>query len=179
MLIRAASRAEFAEVGDIRAAAYIAGGFLKPDSGYLQTLRALGADGDGQVLVAVCRGSDGSRPGADRIAGTIMLQSWPQAGQVVTAPDEAEIRALAVAPDAQGGGVGTALLRAVIERAAGQGVRHLVLSTQPDMTAAHRRYAQAGFVRLADRDWSPAPGVDLLVYGLRLTPAERSGRGAR
>jgi ribosomal protein S18 acetylase RimI-like enzyme len=171
MLIREAHADELAEVGNIRVAAYLAGGFLAPDSGYLPTLRTLGCDGDGHVMVALRGGPGGPVSGCDQIAGTVMLQPWPQAGRMVTGPDEAEIRALAVAPDAQGSGVGTALLRAVIERAAGQGIAHLVLCTQPEMTTAQRSYARAGFIRLADRDWSPVPGVDLLAYGLRLVPA--------
>jgi hypothetical protein len=32
------------------------------------------------------------------------------------------------------------------------------------MTAAHRLYERLGFHRLPERDWSPVPGVDLLVY---------------
>jgi ribosomal protein S18 acetylase RimI-like enzyme len=57
----------------------------------------------------------------------------------------------------------------VIERAVRAGVRHLVLLTQPDMRAAQHVYQRAGFRRLRDRDWSPAPGVTLLAYGLDLT----------
>jgi ribosomal protein S18 acetylase RimI-like enzyme len=100
-----------------------------------------------------------------------MLRTWPHAEQVVTGPDEAEVRALAVAPAGQGRGTGRALLRAVIDRAARQGVRHLVLCTQPEMRAAHHLYEQAGFRRLPDRDWSPTAGVSLLAYGLHLPAA--------
>jgi GNAT superfamily N-acetyltransferase len=148
-----------AEVGAIRVQAYRADGFLSPDSRYEPSLRSLGSDG-GHVLVAVADD--------DSLAGTVTLQYWPQAGQVVTGPDEAEIRALAVRPDARGEGVGRALLTAVIERAAAQSVRHLVLCTQADMKTAHHLYEQAGFVRLPARDWSPEPGEDLLAYGLAL-----------
>jgi len=160
VIVRVARPGELPEIGDIRVAAYLADGFLSATSGYAATLRNLGSGGDGLVLVAVTGG---------RITGTIMLQYWPQAGQVVRGPDEAEIRALAVAPDGQGRGTGRALLRAVIERAAGHGVRHLVLSTLPGMRAAHHLYEQAGFSRLPDRDWSPGPGENLLAYGLILT----------
>ncbi len=162
MIVRDARPGELAEVGDVRVAAYLADGFLEPDSGYAPTLRALGRDGDGAVLVAVAGPDDG------RLLGTVMLQPWPHAGQVVTGPDEAEIRALAVIPEARGRGTGSALLRAVIERAAQRGVRHLVLLTLPEMRAAQRLYRQTGFRRLPDRDWSPAPGVSLLAYGLAL-----------
>jgi ribosomal protein S18 acetylase RimI-like enzyme len=159
MQIRAADPAELAEIGDIRVAAYRADGFLSPASEYAATLRSLGTDG-GHVLVAA--GDDG------KLLGTVMLQGWPQAGQVVTGPDEAEIRALAVRPAARGAGVGRALLAAVIGLAVQQRIRHLVLCTQTDMKSAQQLYESAGFVRLPERDWSPVPGVNLLAYGLAL-----------
>jgi hypothetical protein len=40
----------------------------------------------------------------------------------------------------------------------------MVLSTDPRMAAAHRLYQRLGFLRLPERDWSPVPGVVLLVY---------------
>jgi ribosomal protein S18 acetylase RimI-like enzyme len=160
VVIRDATAAEFAAVGDLRVAAYVMGGFLAPDSGYVPRLRTLGRNAEGTVLVAVS--ADG------QIVGTIMLQPMPYAGPIVTGPDEAEIRALAVTPGAQGHGIGGALLQAALERAVRQGTRNLVLATQQDMHAAHRLYEQAGFHRLPDRDWSPEPGTDLLVYGFRL-----------
>jgi ribosomal protein S18 acetylase RimI-like enzyme len=160
LTIRDVRPAEMEQVGELRVAAYRAGGFMSEDSEYAATLRALGTAGDGQVLVAVA---------GDRIVGTAMLQPWPHAGQVVRTPDEAEIRALAVAPDQQRTGIGRDLVAAVIERAIEAGVRHLVLFTQPDMRAARRMYEGFGFLRLPERDWAPAPGVLLLAYGLPLT----------
>lgn len=162
VIVRDALPEELAEAGEIRVTAYQAGGHLSPDSGYTPMLRALGTSGDGTVLVAV---ADQDR---SRILGTVMLQYWPDAGQVVTGEGEAEIRALAVSPEGQGSGTGRALLRAVIERAELAGVRHLVLLTQPDMLAAQHMYRRAGFRRLPERDWSPAPGMTLLAYGLAL-----------
>jgi len=159
VIVRDAQPAEFAAVGELRVAAYAAGRFLSDASNYGPTLRTLGTDGTGQILAAVAD---------SQLLGTVMLQLPPHAGQVVRNPDEAEVRALAVAPQAQGRGVGQALLRAVIERAAGLGVRHLVLSTQSGMDAARHLYLAAGFGRLPDRDWSPAPGFTLLAYGLPL-----------
>jgi len=170
MLIRDATPNELPEVGELRVSAYQAGGFLSKDSEYAQYLRVLGAGDGGHVLVAVDP-AYGSHQPACQIAGTVALQLWPNAGQVVTGPGEAEIRALAVAPHSQRAGVGRALLGAVIERAAELAVDHLVLLTQPDMRAARHLYEQARFVRLPDRDWSPAPGTTLLAYGLRLAAA--------
>jgi ribosomal protein S18 acetylase RimI-like enzyme len=150
-------------VGEIRIAAYEAEGFISADSLYAPTLRGLGADGNGHVLVATM-----PAPGAQQVVGTIMLQTWPNTGPVVAGPDEAEIRALAVRPESQGMGIGRTLLRHALERAAQLGVRRLVLCTEPAMRVAHRLYEQAGFVRLPERDWTPLPGSSLLVYGLNL-----------
>jgi len=162
MLIRDAYQDELAEIGEIRVDAYLADGFLSPSSGYASRLRELGTDGLGPVLVAV---DEVTRA----LTGTVMLQVWPQGGEVVKAPGEGEIRALAVRPDARGVGVGRALLAAVIGRAREAGVQHLLLLTQPEMKAAHHLYEEAGFDRLPERDWSPQPDVTLLAYSLVLT----------
>jgi len=181
-----------AEVGEVRVAAYVADGSLSAESGYASTLRELGADGKDLILVAVvtdeerspgsaegAEGADGvdsadsadGEDGEDRggwVVGTIMLQTWPNGGQVVAGPQEAEIRALAVSPEVRGRGVGAELLRRLTERAAGMGIRDLVLCTLPEMRAARRLYERAGFVRRPERDWSPVPGTELLVYDMRL-----------
>src|ERR1035438_404464 len=156
VIVRDALPGELAAIGDLRVAAYAARGYLSDGSHYTETLRGLGRDSDGQVLAAV----DG-----EQILGTVMLQRWPDGGHVVQGPGEAEVRALAVAPGAQGRGVGRALLQAVTDRASGQGIRHLVLCTQPEMFAAQHLYEVAGFRRIPERDWCPVPGFTLLAYG--------------
>jgi ribosomal protein S18 acetylase RimI-like enzyme len=206
VIIREARPGELAAVGDLRVAAYEAGGFLNPR--YAPELRALGTQGDGTVLVAIeaddppasaapaagpadiatgarlagageaataANPADGATgaaadggDGDGKIAGTIMLVTWPRAGELVGGPDEAEIRALAVAPGVQQGGVGTGLLLTALNWAELAGARRVVLSTLPEMRAAHRLYERNGFRRLPDRDWSPAPGVQLLAYALEL-----------
>jgi ribosomal protein S18 acetylase RimI-like enzyme len=170
VLIRDALPAELPEVGTMRVSAYTADGFMSPESEYAPELRELGADGLGSVLVAV---DDVPGTSKGRLVGTVMLQHWPDTGHVVLGPGEAEIRALAVAPQAQGRGIGTALLTAIIERAAKSGIEHLVLCTQPGMRTAHRMYERAGFGRLPERDWEPVPGLALLAYGMRLTAGTR------
>jgi ribosomal protein S18 acetylase RimI-like enzyme len=163
--IRDARPEELESVGELRVAAYLAAGFLSPDSAYAARLRALGAHGDGEVLVAVREDPEGSS--RDEIVGTVMIRRWP-GGQLMRAPDEAEVRALAVAPDSRGRGIGRKLVSAVVERARVSGLRHLVLASQPDMVIAHHLYGEAGFGRLPERDFSPMPGVTLLAFGLRL-----------
>jgi ribosomal protein S18 acetylase RimI-like enzyme len=162
VLVRDARPDELAAIGDLRVAAYEAGGFLSDASHYGEILRTLGHDGIGQILVAV------SNDGEGQALGTVMLQLWPHAEHVVRGPDEAEFRALAVTPEARGRGVGRALLRAVIDRARDAGVRQLLLSTQATMLAAQHLYTEAGFRRLPERDWNPVPGFTLLAYGLEL-----------
>lgn len=160
VIVRDARPGELPAIGDLRVAAYAAQGHLSDGSHYTETLRGLGRDGDGQVLAAV----DG-----EQILGTVMLQGWPEGGHVVRGPNEAEIRALAVAPGVQGRGVGRALLQAVTDRAAAQGAHRLVLCTQPEMIAAQHLYETAGFRRIPDRDWCPVPGFTLLAYARDLT----------
>ena len=123
LTVRDARPAELAEIGDLRVAAYESGGFLSDASHYGETLRTLGHDGSGQILAAV-------DDATGQILGTVMLQRWPDAGHVVRGSDEAEVRALAVAPEARGRGAGRALLQAVIDQARAGGVRHLVLCTR-------------------------------------------------
>lgn len=155
MLIRDALPGELPAIGDLRVTAYQADGF--GTGSYAGELRRLGTDGSGEVLAA----ADGAI-----LVGTIMLWPWPSADEVARGPGEAEIRALAVAPQARGRGVGRALISAVIGRAASRGVRHLLLLTRPEMHAAQHLYTAAGFRRLPERDASP--GVTLIAYGLEL-----------
>jgi ribosomal protein S18 acetylase RimI-like enzyme len=159
MIVRVACSSEMGAVGELRLEAYRAQNLLAENPGYADTLRVLGADGQGEVLVAV---EDA------RMLGTVMLESWHPASEVARGVDEAEIRGLAVAPQAQGRGVGGALLRAAVDRAAARGARQLVLSTRRAMAAAQRLYLAEGFTRIPDRDWSPVPGVMLLAYGRTL-----------
>jgi len=43
-----------------------------------------------------------------------------------------------------------------------------VLSSLPAQTPAHALYGRLGFRRTPHRDWSPAPGVDLLAFRMDL-----------
>jgi ribosomal protein S18 acetylase RimI-like enzyme len=155
--VRDAQPGEFGRIGELRVAAYQADGFLSETSSYADTLRVLGMDGSGEILAAV---DDG------HILGTVTLVHWPHGGEVLRAPGEGEVRALAVAAAARGRGIGRALLAAVMNRAAVREVRELLLLTQPDMLAAQHLYAQAGFQRLPHRDYKYAPGHRLLAFGL-------------
>jgi ribosomal protein S18 acetylase RimI-like enzyme len=155
--IRPATPDEFAAVGDLCVAAYEP--FLDGTGDYVDFLRdAAGRAAAAELLVAV----------DEQLLGTITFV--PDGGPLgeIAAPDESEFRTLAVFPAAQGRGIGTALLRHIVEDSARRGRAGIVCSSQPAMRAAHRVYERLGFARDPERDWSPLPGVDLLAFALRL-----------
>ena len=81
---------------------------------------------------------------------------------------EAGFRMLAVAPWAQGRGVGRALVEAVLERARADGRSGVAIYTRPSMGAAHRLYRSVGFERDPTRDWEFARGEWLWAFRLAL-----------
>jgi GNAT superfamily N-acetyltransferase len=87
----------------------------------------------------------------------------------------AGIRMLGVAPDARGRGLGEALTRACIDRAAAGGCEFLVLHTTRWMTVAQRLYPRLGFERAPELDLEPAPGLELLGYRYQLVGPEAVG----
>ena len=156
--IRHAAPAEFAAVADVCVAAYAP--FVAGDHAYQAELRdvarrAAAAD----VLVAA---------GDGRVLGTVTFV--PDGGPLgeIAESGEAEFRMLAVDPAAHGRGVGTALLRRVLDDSRRRGRAGVVCSSLPEMRAAHRVYERLGFRRAPERDWSPQPGVDLLAFAVRL-----------
>jgi ribosomal protein S18 acetylase RimI-like enzyme len=161
VIIRDARPDEHAAVGELRVSAYRALGLLPEGSQYAETLRGFGLAGDCTVLVAV----DGAD---DRILGTVTLEPFDRSSELAQDGTEADIRAFAVAARAQGKGVGRTLLLAAIEHARQRGLRKLRLCTQPDMAAARHLYADTGFARTPELDFSPAPGLMLRAYELDL-----------
>lgn len=166
MLVRPARPEEYAEIGELTARVYVDGGHTRPDRPYVAVLRdAAARAGQGELLVA--EDADG------RIVGSVAFAPGDSPLAETAGPGEAGFRMLAVDPAARGRGVGEALVRACLERAAALGARVVRLSTQPDMHAAHRLYERLGFVRTPDLDWSPMPDVHLVTYARTLTPLAR------
>ncbi|MGH9125660.1 MAG: GNAT family N-acetyltransferase [Acidimicrobiales bacterium] len=81
---------------------------------------------------------------------------------------ECGVRMMAVAPSAQGRGVGQLLLEAALARGRELGREAVFLHSTPQMTAAHRLYQRNGFVRTPERDWFPVPELSLLAFRLEL-----------
>jgi ribosomal protein S18 acetylase RimI-like enzyme len=159
--IRQARPDQYAAVGELRVAAYRALGLLPEGSGYAETLRGFGFDGDCVVLIAADEAGSG-------MLGTITLEPFGPASELARDDREADIRAFAVAPQGQGQGVGRKLLLAVIDCAQERGVRRLRLCTRPAMRVAQHLYETTGFSRTPDLDFEPVPGVALRAYELPL-----------
>ena len=169
MIIRDARPGEYAAVGELRVAAYRALGLLPEGSRYARTLRGFGFGGDCVVLVAADEAGSG-------ILGTITLEPFGPANELAQDETEADVRAFAVAPQAQGQGVGRKLLLALIECAGTRGVCRLRLCTQSAMKAAQHLYTGTGFSRTPDLDFEPVPGIILRAYELALPPSPVPGR---
>jgi GNAT superfamily N-acetyltransferase len=119
--------------------------------------RAAGAD----VLVAV--------DGEGAVLGGVTYVPGPSSAWAeFDGADAAGIRMLAVAPEAQGRGVGEALTRACIDRAVAAGRVEILLHSTEWMTTAHRIYERLGFVRDPSLDWEVEGQFWLRGYRLRL-----------
>jgi len=158
---RRARPGDLEAVGEVTVAAYAE--FEGDDTeDYVHHLRdAATRDREAELWVATPDDSE-------EILGTVTVCPLGSPWREVAREDEGEFRMLAVAPTARGAGIGAALLDLVVEHFRREGDTRVVMSTLPRMQAAQRIYERAGFVRLPERDWSPAPGIDLIAYGLDL-----------
>ncbi|MFF5894761.1 GNAT family N-acetyltransferase [Streptomyces argenteolus] len=156
--------AQFEELGEITAQAYLGDGLLDfgAEDPYLEQLRAVGRRAaEAEVLVA--------QDAEGRLLGGVTYVAPGSPWADIAREDEAEFRMLAVAPRARGRGAGEALVRACVDRArSAGGLTGLVLSTQPAMLGAHRIYRRLGFARTPERDWYPLPDLPLLTFRLPL-----------
>lgn len=104
-----------------------------------------------------------------QVVGGVTYVPGPGPYAQLIADDEAELRMLVVDPEAQGRGVGAALVQACVERARSAGRRNLVLGTMPAMVAAQRLYASLGFRRTPERDHQLDSGPCLVSYAMPLS----------
>ncbi|WP_307803936.1 GNAT family N-acetyltransferase [Micromonospora echinofusca] len=165
--MRAAGPADFPAVAQLTLAAYRADGQLDSDGRYAAVLADVATRAaDGTVLVA-------ADPATGELLGSVTFVLPGSRYAEISGPGEAEFRMLAVHPDAQGRGVGELLIRSCAERAVRSGRRALVICTRRGFAGvAQRIYARLGFTRTPERDWSPAPGVDLMALRLDLAGAD-------
>ena len=110
----------------------------------------------GELLVA--------RVASNTVIGTV-LYLFPNGPLAQVAREgEAEIRLLAVAPEAREQAMGTCLVAECIRRAEAEGAHAVVLWSQPTMLAAHRLYLRRGFVRTPERDEDDPRGFRRWVF---------------
>jgi ribosomal-protein-alanine N-acetyltransferase len=83
-------------------------------------------------------------------------------------PPEADVQTIAVAPRAQGRGLGRALVDALVEEAVRRGCAQLFLEVRADNEPALRLYAAASFERNGVRRDYYGPGRDAIVLRRRL-----------
>jgi [ribosomal protein S18]-alanine N-acetyltransferase len=92
----------------------------------------------------------------DRIVGYAGLCAYP--------PHESYVQTIAVAPGAQGHGLGTRLLIDLIEESVRRGCRRLDLEVRADNEIAIRLYERHGFTRVGlRRGYYQPSGADALV----------------
>jgi GNAT superfamily N-acetyltransferase len=157
--VEPARHGDYDRIAELTVAVYVDGGLAS--EGYTPELADVRGRAERSELLVV-RDADGL------VVGSVALVLAGDLAQVTESDDEAGFRMLVVDPAAQGRGIGQLLVTACLDRARAVGKRRMVISTDPRMTPAHRLYGRLGFTRLPERDWSPMPGIDLLVYAREL-----------
>jgi len=159
LTVEAARPEDYGRIAELTVGVYV-GGRLASDDYTPQLADVAGRAARSELLVV--------RDGQGRVVGSVALVLSGDFGEVTASDEEAAFRMLVVDPAARGLGVGQLLVSTCLGRAREAGKRRVVISTDPRMTTAHRLYERLGFTRLPERDWSPMPGIDLLVYSREL-----------
>jgi len=164
--VRLARHSDLERVGEITAAAY-ADFLVGPRDPYLERLRDAEARSREATLWVAADERDG--PGSSVVVGSVTTCPPASPWREIAEDGEGEMRMLAVDPGEQGRGVGRVLVNHVLARWRREGLEAAVLSSLPEMHAAHRLYESLGFTRVPGRDWSPVVGTRLIAYRLDLT----------
>ncbi|MFC0582078.1 inositol monophosphatase family protein [Micrococcoides hystricis] len=155
-IIRDATPADYAAIGELTVAAYVEGGYLPAGHPYTENFNnAEHRAKNARVVVAELHPAGGPNDPAEPVIAGSMLITYPGQPYTEVAGDgELEFRMLAVHPDHQGHGIAKALVNYVLELAASDpAIRTVVLTSMETMTAAHQLYRTTGFSRAPERDW--------------------------
>lgn len=158
MVVRDVEPGEYAAVGALTVDVYVGEGHINPESPYVAELadtatRAASAE----ILVAVQHGE---------VVGSVTVARPGTPFADIARGGELEFRMLAVAKAGRGLGVGSALIRHVIEIARTEALHSVVLTTMPTMQDARRLYERLGFTHVPERDWRTMAGTPLTVMRL-------------
>lgn len=158
-----ATAEDYARIGDITVAAYVAAGhFTDPNHEYLQFVRQVAARHEhSRILVA-------KRDG--QVIASMSLMGYGTEYADVAQRGELEIRMLSVDPATQRSGAGRAMVQAALDYARSlQGVHAVSLTTGGHWVAARALYENMGFTHHSERDWFvPDTDIRLVVYSYRL-----------
>jgi len=160
LIVRDAVPSEYAAVSELTVEVYVGEGYVPADNPYVHELadveqRAASA----QVLVAMHE---------SQVVGSLTVARPGTPYAEIARAGELEFRMLAVSKRARGLGVGTTVVRTVIEMASAQECEAVVLTTMAPMVDARRIYDRFGFVAVPERDWHTEDGKPLTVLRLSL-----------
>lgn len=106
------------------------------------------------------------------VGSVVLFPAKTNAYEFIDRLDHPEIRMLAVAKEAQGKGVASALVKECLKRTKDKGIPAIGLHTGEFMKDAIRLYEGFGFERLPDYDFQPADdGIVVRAYLLTLEQA--------
>jgi GNAT superfamily N-acetyltransferase len=159
-MFRLARPSDYPEVRRITREAYVHAGHFTVDHPYMSLLDNVEHRAEhAEVWVAQAAGG---------VVAAVTLTFAGQPYSEVAIENELEFRMLAVDPAVQGGGVGRAIVRKVIEHAQSlPAIRAISITSATFMERAHVVYESLGFQRVPDRDWY-VPGEDVLLWVFRL-----------
>ena len=160
LVFRPATPADYSEVRRITREAYLHAGHFTADHPYMSVLDNVEHRADhAELWVAEASGA---------VVAAVTLTFAGQPYSEIAVEDELEFRMLAVDPAAQGGGVGRAVVRRIVDHAhAIPAVRAISITSATFMERAHVLYESLGFERVPERDWH-VPGKDVLLWVFRL-----------
>ncbi len=153
IVVRPARPDEFRAVGELTTAVYVEGGYVPAGTAYAAALADTAARAaHNEIVVAEVGGV---------LAGALTITPPSSPFAEVAGPGELEFRLLAVAKEMRGKGIGTALVRYVLDRAGADGYRAVTIPTHESMVEARRIYDRLGFVHA--RDTFVGDGIRLTV----------------
>ena len=159
---RRAVPADFPEVRRITRDAYLRAGHFAADHPYMSVLEDVEHRAEhAEVWVAEAAGM---------VVAAVVLTFAGQPYSEIAHDGELEFRMLAVDPAHQGGGVGRAVVREIVEHAGDlPGIEAISITSATFMERAHALYESLGFRRAPERDWY-VPGEDVLLWVFTLQP---------